>query len=360
MAKELPYFKFEPSEWQNGNIQMCNEIVQLNFLNICCVYWSKCGVLTEKFALIKCCKNNKETIDELIELNVIKIQKNGNIKIDFLDKQLIEFNIKSEKQSQSGRKGGFKNGVRPENERKIGNQIYLLECWNDNERFLKLGITSGSISRRYSGKIQYEYKVLLQSFSNDFIFAEKNICEKLIDYEYNPKLNFAGQKECYKYSDKQLVIDIFVNFFNFADSNLLRNDAIREDKIIEDKIIEDKRNKKNTPTAEKFSFFKSLIDFGFQKNLVNDWLVVRKNKKASNTETALKNFITEIQKQECDINEVLSVMVTNSWSGFKFEWYNNLKNKNLQNGTTKSNNESDKPFAGRQTFETIRKNLEQK
>lgn len=81
----------------------------------------------------------------------------------------------------------------------------------------------------------------------------------------------------------------------------------------------------------KFSFRKELLDYGFEKQLVDDWLLVRKNKKASNTETAFKAFISEIESKECNYNEMLSECVKNSWSGFKHVWIDNL-NKNNTNG----------------------------
>ena len=268
MAKELPYFKFEPNQWENGNIQMLTRHDKGLFLDLCSMYWSRVGNVPLKLAIQKLCDGNATAFDSLI-LECIFEVIDGNIFIKFLSEQLNEFE----------------------------------DISNQNAKNAKDG---------------WEKRRKIKASSDINATASISQCE---------------------------------------------NDAIREEKRREEKRREEKRReeeiKKNkTPTAEKFSFFKSLIDFGFKENLVNDWLVVRKNKKASNTETAFKNFINQIQKQECDINEVLSVMVTNSWSGFQFEWYNNLKNKNLQNATTKPNNESDKPFAGRQTAETIRKNSE--
>lgn len=82
-----------------------------------------------------------------------------------------------------------------------------------------------------------------------------------------------------------------------------------------------KETKKNI-----FNFRKELIRYGFQENLVDDWITVRKAKKASNTETAFKAFISEIEQRTCNINEMLFIAVTNSWSGFKHEWLDNLNN----------------------------------
>lgn len=74
-----------------------------------------------------------------------------------------------------------------------------------------------------------------------------------------------------------------------------------------------------------FDFKKKLIEYGFEKSLVEDWLKVRKTKKATNTETAFISFIKEIESRPCDINEALKIAVTNSWSGFKHKWVDNLK-----------------------------------
>jgi hypothetical protein len=316
MAKELPYFKFEPNQWQNGNIQMCSEITQLYFINMCCVYWSKLGNLNDRFALIKCFNNNKQLFDELIENEIIHISNNGDISISFLDAQLSEFKIKSKTSAESGRKGGQNNGVRPEIERKIGNQLYLLECWNNEERFYKLGITSSSISKRYSGKIQYQYKVVFQIFTDDFVKAEKEICELLKDCEYKPLLNFAGQKECFLYSKNQLIEHTLNSYFNFAKATLIRNDAIREEEIRENEIREEEIIKK-----EKFDFKKSMFNYGFDENLIDDWLKVRKTKKATNTETAYKKFINQVEKSGHSINDVLEKCIEKSWSGFEADWY---------------------------------------
>jgi hypothetical protein len=87
----------------------------------------------------------------------------------------------------------------------------------------------------------------------------------------------------------------------------------------------------------RFNFKKKLLDYGFEKKLVEDWLLVRKNKNATNTETAFNSFILEVEKRECNINEVLKICVEKSWSGFKHVWVDNLNKNNLANGTSKSN-----------------------
>jgi hypothetical protein len=100
-----------------------------------------------------------------------------------------------------------------------------------------------------------------------------------------------------------------------------------------------------------FDFRKSLIEYGFKDNLVDDWLKVRKTKKATNTQTAFNSFITEIESRNCNINEMLQTAATNSWSGFKHTWVDNLvKSSQIQKPTEEK--------IGRTTIETIKKNAQ--
>lgn len=81
---------------------------------------------------------------------------------------------------------------------------------------------------------------------------------------------------------------------------------------------------------EKFNFRKELLNYGFDSDLVDDWLIVRKTKKATNTKTAFNGFINELEKQTCDIDSILKTCIEKSWSGFKHEWINNLNKQNGQ------------------------------
>jgi hypothetical protein len=75
---------------------------------------------------------------------------------------------------------------------------------------------------------------------------------------------------------------------------------------------------------EKFVFRKALIDLGVNKNLVDDWLIVRGNKKASNTQTAFNGFVKQVNDSGLDAETVLKICVDKSWSGFKKSWLSNI------------------------------------
>jgi hypothetical protein len=104
MAKELPYFKFEPNQWENGNIQICTHEEKGVYLDLCSMYWSRLGDLPYKLAVQKVCGGNATALDSLYDENIIDIQ-DGAICIHFLNEQLLEFENTSTQNSENARKG---------------------------------------------------------------------------------------------------------------------------------------------------------------------------------------------------------------------------------------------------------------
>ena len=103
MAKELPYFKFEPNQWENGNIQICSKEDKGLFIDVCCMYWSRLGELPFKLVIQKLCNGNANALQGLIDAEIIGIN-NDLILIDFLDNQLNEFQETSEKRANAANK----------------------------------------------------------------------------------------------------------------------------------------------------------------------------------------------------------------------------------------------------------------
>lgn len=103
MAKELPYFKFEPAEYLTKDISFCSLSAQGLFINICSYYWQR-GCELSKDQLLKRL-NYENELNELITEGVIDCE-NGIIKIKFLDSQLFEVEEKSKTNSANGSKGG--------------------------------------------------------------------------------------------------------------------------------------------------------------------------------------------------------------------------------------------------------------
>lgn len=227
MAKELPYFKFEPNQWDNGNIQMLSKEDKGLFIDLCSMYWSRLGDVPLKLAMQKLCAGNATALNSLCDEKIIEVF-DGNIFIKFLSEQLNEFEDTSKQNSKNAKEGWVKRRKQREE-------------------------------------------------------SDRNAT--------------ASIPQC-------------------------ESDAIREEKIREDKI------KENINKALPFKFFDSLINLGAEKQLVSDWIAVRKLKKLSNTLTAFNNFESEVIKSGKNINEVLKQCVVNSWGGFKSEWIN--KNNAVQ------------------------------
>jgi len=227
MAKELPYFKFEPNQWENGNIQTVSREDKGLFIDLCSIYWSRIGDLTEKLAIQKLCGGNATALKSLCEENIIEVI-DGYICINFLNEQLSIFNDTSKTNSKNAKDGWAK--------------------------------------RR-----------------NDKASSERNAT--------------ASNPQC-------------------------ESDAIREEEIREEEIREEGTT---MIILEKFSFKNSMLNYGFDSKLVDEWILVRKNKKATNSETAFKAFIKEVEKKDCNLNDLLAEIISRSWSGFKLEWLNESK-----------------------------------
>jgi hypothetical protein len=103
MAKELPFFKFEPSEWDSGNIQICSREVKGLFIDLCALYWNRVGELPYALALQKLCNGSTDALQELIDNQIIQVIE-GNIFIEFLEEQLLEFGNVSEKRRNAAKK----------------------------------------------------------------------------------------------------------------------------------------------------------------------------------------------------------------------------------------------------------------
>jgi len=228
MAKELPFFKFEPNQWENGNIQMLSREDKGLFMDLCSMYWSRLGDVPLKLAVQKLCAGNATALNPLCDEKIIEVLE-GNIFIKFLSEQLNEFEDTSKQNSKNAKEGWEKRRKQKEE-------------------------------------------------------SERNAT--------------ALNPQC-------------------------ENDAIREDEIKKD-------NTKENIKPPSFSFFNSLISLGADKQLANEWLKVRKTKKATNTETAFNRFKNQFELSGYTINEVLTRCIEKSWSGFEAEWYKKQSKQSTQ------------------------------
>ena len=79
----------------------------------------------------------------------------------------------------------------------------------------------------------------------------------------------------------------------------------------------------NNNKGKRFDFKNSLIGIGVSPEVADDWMQVRKAKRASNTETAFKRLVSEIEKSGLSANECITIAVSRSWQGFQADWVAN-------------------------------------
>lgn len=108
MAKELPYFRFTAQEWQNRDISLESYELKGLFIDICSYYWVKDCSITVAM-LEKRFKNDKKILNELIDLNIIKLKEDSEfIEITFLDGQFDMLSEQRKRRQDAGSKGGKK------------------------------------------------------------------------------------------------------------------------------------------------------------------------------------------------------------------------------------------------------------
>lgn len=80
-------------------------------------------------------------------------------------------------------------------------KVYIIRCFNDDEEFIKIGITSRTVAGRFKfpSDMPYSYEVLKEiKGSPDFVWdKEKELHRKYKKYRYKPKLSFGGETECF-------------------------------------------------------------------------------------------------------------------------------------------------------------------
>ena len=119
-----------------------------------------------------------------------------------------------------------------------------------------------------------------------------------------------------------------------------------------------------------FNFRQAMLSAGFAADLTEDWLRIRKAKKAVNSERAFKLFIEQVQRTGQDKNTILALVVQKQWKGFESSWVQSAQqphnpqepviidqNGNIISGTHTTNTATPN-VVGRQTAANIAANMQ--
>lgn len=220
MAKELPYFKFEPSEYDSGRIQMCSFEAQGLFINICSLYWSRLGDLPEKLVMHKLCRGYANAYQELCNEKVLHV-KEDIIIIKFLDEQLQESGTKSDKARKAAnerwkkyretvnKEGNNANAMQTHNE-SITNAMPIEE--NRIEKNKKEKNSLSSFSEKNQKYVNFSKEFYNQLKLRNKIKGNHKLNDKIID---NLRLlietDLSQKDDCFE-QIKKLCEFYFVNF----------------------------------------------------------------------------------------------------------------------------------------------------
>lgn len=99
----------------------------------------------------------------------------------------------------------FKDGFIRSSVRNNYASLYLIECYNDYERFSKIGITTKKLSERFPTDFAMPYKYdlvhLFESDGDTVWELEKLLHQEYRDIQYLPKIAFGGRYECFSKID---------------------------------------------------------------------------------------------------------------------------------------------------------------
>jgi len=119
-----------------------------------------------------------------------------------------------------------------------------------------------------------------------------------------------------------------------------------------------------------FNFRQAMLSAGFAADLTEDWLRIRKTKKAVNSERAFKIFLEQVQRTGRDKNEILALVVQKQWKGFEASWVHSAQQSHNpqepviidEHGNiisrTNTTNTAGANVVGRQTASNIASNMQ--
>ena len=195
---------------------------------------------------------------------------------------------------------------------KIHRQILDWEWYSDTNSFrlfMHLILRANHKEKKFKGLILNAGSVVT---SRDILAIEIGLSVQQIRTALN-KLKLTNEITI-KSSPQGTVIQIV----NYSKYQVTTSESTNEQPINNHQTTTN--NNVNKERNIKFSFLNALIENGFDEKLSREWMEVRKQKKAVNTQTAFDDFITQVKKHGGDRNKILRKCVERSWKGFNHAW----------------------------------------
>lgn len=92
---------------------------------------------------------------------------------------------------------------------KHGSMVYLIMCWRNGEKFLKLGMTSQSLSYRFRD-FPYEWAEITTTKVNpNWTYEYEQAIHGLMkNHSYTPLIKFGGYTECYRLEAEKEILSL--------------------------------------------------------------------------------------------------------------------------------------------------------
>ena len=143
--------------------------------------------------------------------------------------------------------------------------------------------------------------------------------------------NAVNNKQNSNQSDNQTTSEHQASDKQTSTTKEYKNDNnIRTKEDLKEKISTSRDKKETEP---KFNFKNALLDLGVPPELVDEWLTIRKAKKAVNTKIAFDVIVREANKAGITVAEAVAFSAQRQYRGFEAQWYiNHLQEMNKTNG----------------------------
>lgn len=103
-------------------------------------------------------------------------------------------------------------------------------------------------------------------------------------------------------------------------------------------------NKNIDKNKNTFDFKDYLLTQGVPMNIVEDWLKVRKEKRASNTESAMRKLVRECERAGITLIEAVTMCAENSWQSFQARYLTDNTYNNGISKRTRANQRGESPI----------------
>ncbi len=112
-------------------------------------------------------------------------------------------------------------------------------------------------------------------------------------------------------------------------------------------------NNHQPQSNEDTIFLLKLLSLSVRKQTAFDWIKLRKEQRATISETVIKGLIRESKKAELSLDQVLMICCERGWRGFKAEWTNEVvtQNKEKFDGLTYVNQKKKLPNLSERSIE---------